>query len=171
MLTAMVGFHGKQVGNPSPEPGERIMKFDFKQNRKWALAGAILGVMVLALPLMGKPGKGPGPGMGQGPCMQEMKEVCPDAQTMLEKHKCMMENKDEFSQACQDRMKAMHEKMEKMHEACTSDREKFCEGVKPGQGRMMQCLKSHKDELSQECKDALPPGFFDRNGPPSTDEQ
>jgi hypothetical protein len=30
--------------------------------------------------------------------------------------------------------------------------EKFCKGVKPGQGAIMQCLKQHEAELSAECK-------------------
>ncbi len=128
-----------------------------------------LGALAFAMPVSSKPGQGPG--KGQGPCMKEMQTVCPNATTMMERHQCMMENKDKFSQACQDRMNAMHSKMQEMHEACTPDREKFCEGVKPGQGRMMQCLRTHKDELSQACKDALPPGFFDRNGPPVEEEE
>ncbi len=127
-----------------------------------------LGLLAFVIPVSGKPGQGPG--KGRGPCMQEIQKVCPNATTMLERHQCMMENKDKFSQACQDRMQEMHGKMKEMHEACTPDREKFCEGVKPGQGRMMQCLRAHKDELSQACKDALPPGFFDRPGQPTTED-
>jgi hypothetical protein len=36
---------------------------------------------------------------------------------------------------------------------CTADREKFCQGVSPGKGRIIRCLKEHASELSQECKD------------------
>lgn len=32
------------------------------------------------------------------------------------------------------------------------DREKFCKDVQRGEGRLMHCLKEHKDELSEGCK-------------------
>ena len=31
----------------------------------------------------------------------------------------------------------------------------LCPGVAPGHGRMMDCLKTHKDQLSQECVMAI----------------
>jgi hypothetical protein len=44
--------------------------------------------------------------------------------------------------------------------ACTADAKKFCAGVQPGGGRVVACLKEHKDELSDQCKKAagLPVG-------------
>jgi hypothetical protein len=38
---------------------------------------------------------------------------------------------------------------------CRADVEKFCKGVKPGQGRMWACLKSNENALSQACKDHM----------------
>ena len=38
--------------------------------------------------------------------------------------------------------------------ACTADAKKFCAGVQPGGGRVVACLKEHKDELSDRCKKA-----------------
>ena len=35
---------------------------------------------------------------------------------------------------------------------CRADVEKLCPGVKPGGGRIIQCLKAHKDEVSDACK-------------------
>ena len=44
--------------------------------------------------------------------------------------------------------------------ACAADAKKFCSGVQPGGGRVVACLKEHKDELSDGCKKAagLPVG-------------
>ena len=38
--------------------------------------------------------------------------------------------------------------------ACGADAQKFCSGVQPGGGRVVNCLKEHKDELSDKCKQA-----------------
>ena len=38
--------------------------------------------------------------------------------------------------------------------ACTEDAQKLCGGVQPGGGRIVACLKQHKDELSDRCKQA-----------------
>jgi hypothetical protein len=39
--------------------------------------------------------------------------------------------------------------------ACKPDVLKFCKDVKPGQGRVWACLKSHENELGQACKDHM----------------
>ncbi len=38
--------------------------------------------------------------------------------------------------------------------ACAADAQKFCAGVQPGGGRIVACLKEHKDSLSDQCKQA-----------------
>ena len=41
---------------------------------------------------------------------------------------------------------------------CKADREKFCPGMKPGDGKYGPCMKQHEAELSPECTD------FRKNG-------
>lgn len=36
--------------------------------------------------------------------------------------------------------------------ACAADREKFCAGVKPGEGRLRDCLQKNLKNLSEGCK-------------------
>src|ERR1700692_1733782 len=38
--------------------------------------------------------------------------------------------------------------------ACAEDAQKLCPGVQPGGGRIVACLKEHKDSLSDRCKQA-----------------
>ncbi len=38
--------------------------------------------------------------------------------------------------------------------ACAGDAQKLCAGVQPGGGRIVACLKEHKDSLSDRCKQA-----------------
>jgi hypothetical protein len=39
--------------------------------------------------------------------------------------------------------------------ACKADFEKFCKDVKPGQGRIVKCMKEHEAELSLACIDQI----------------
>jgi len=45
--------------------------------------------------------------------------------------------------------------MSALRSACKEDVRKFCPGVKPGGGRIKECMVAHKDELSSTCHDAL----------------
>ena len=36
--------------------------------------------------------------------------------------------------------------------ACGADVRKFCQGIKPGGGRLFACLAKQKDQLSDACK-------------------
>ena len=38
---------------------------------------------------------------------------------------------------------------------CRDDIQRFCKGVKPGDGRIMICLEKHDSQLSKVCKTAL----------------
>lgn len=38
---------------------------------------------------------------------------------------------------------------------CKADIERLCAGVQPGGGRLLQCLKSHKEEMSVGCAQGL----------------
>jgi len=39
--------------------------------------------------------------------------------------------------------------------ACAADVQKLCPGVQPGGGRILACLKQHKDQVSDGCKSAV----------------
>ena len=51
--------------------------------------------------------------------------------------------------------------------ACGDDAQKFCAGVQPGGGRIIECLKAHKNELSDRCRQAAAQaaGQSDNAGP------
>jgi hypothetical protein len=40
---------------------------------------------------------------------------------------------------------------EKIKQACGDDVKRFCEGVTPGEGRIVQCLEEHAKDLSPDC--------------------
>ena len=39
--------------------------------------------------------------------------------------------------------------------ACEADVKQFCADVKPGKGAIADCMKSHKDDLSDGCQEAM----------------
>ena len=39
--------------------------------------------------------------------------------------------------------------------ACKADFEKLCAGVQPGGGRIRECMKAHRDQISDACKTAI----------------
>jgi hypothetical protein len=48
-----------------------------------------------------------------------------------------------------------HGDFAKTREACKADVQRFCKDEKPGGGRIRDCLKAHRDELSDGCKTAI----------------
>jgi hypothetical protein len=41
-----------------------------------------------------------------------------------------------------------------LRSGCTQDAQRLCAGIQPGGGRMLACLRDHKDSLSDQCKQA-----------------
>jgi hypothetical protein len=50
---------------------------------------------------------------------------------------------------------AQQKTMQALRAACETDVQKLCAGVQPGGGRIVECLKQHKDEVSDGCKQAI----------------
>ncbi|SRR5260221_3501879 len=89
---------------------------------------------------------------GDGPCAADAKKFCgnvePGGGRIV---KCMKSHQAELSPACQSEMKRAEERMEQVKEECSADAKKFCQGIKPGGGRILSCLKSHQSELAPAC--------------------
>lgn len=90
---------------------------------------------------------------GDGPCAADREKFCGkiekgDGRVM----KCMMEHKDQLSAECKAQHEKMKEHMKDVKEACHDDVEKFCGTVEHGKGRVMKCMREHKEELSAGCK-------------------
>ena len=71
---------------------------------------------------------------------------------------CLKSHEAELSQPCINQIAAKKEKMKEFRAACKEDARKFCKGIKPGRGRVVSCLRSHEQELSDACR-----AFFQKN--------
>ena len=88
-----------------------------------------------------------------GPCRADIEKFChnvkPGGGRIVQ---CLKVHKEELSPACKKRGKKLRAGGKRAHAACKADIEKFCHNVKPGGGRIIQCLKTHQAELSPACK-------------------
>ncbi len=90
---------------------------------------------------------------GRGPCEKDRETLCKGVEHGEGRiAKCMMDNKDKLSAECKAHHEKMKEQMKDVKEVCHDDVEKLCADVKPGGGRIMKCMKEHKDVVSAACK-------------------
>jgi hypothetical protein len=91
-------------------------------------------------------------GKASGPCAEDAKKFCGDEKPGGGRiARCMKRHESELSSACQDQMKKAEQRIEQVKEECNADAKKFCKGIRPGQGRILACLKSHQSELAPAC--------------------
>ncbi len=87
-----------------------------------------------------------------GPCKDDIEKFCKDVKPgqgrMLE---CMREHENRLSQSCKDHIAEAGEKALGFAKACKGDINKFCQDIKPGRGRIINCLRQHESELSVDC--------------------
>lgn len=69
--------------------------------------------------------------------------------------RCLREKESELSPACRDFERKRRAEFPEADDACRGDIKRFCAGIKPGQGRIAACLKSHRAELSPACREDL----------------
>ena len=93
---------------------------------------------------------------GRKPCAEDAARLCKDMQKGEGRiANCLREHKDELSPACKNNIAKAKKEGKGMKEACHEDAKNLCKDVKPGEGRIVQCLKQHEGELSQACKEQM----------------
>ena len=87
------------------------------------------------------------------PCADELEKFCKDVQPgrgML--LACLSEHQGELSPVCRDKVGAALTKLEKAKQDCSGDIATYCSGVKPGGGRLLDCLNKQPDKLIPACR-------------------
>jgi hypothetical protein len=97
---------------------------------------------------------------GQGACRADAQKLCKDVEPGQGRvAQCLKEHESQVSSECKAHMDKMHEamqaRMQAFNEACQADVEKHCQGVQPGQGRVVACLRKNESSLSASCKEQM----------------
>jgi hypothetical protein len=92
-----------------------------------------------------------------GPCREDVQKFCKDVKPGGGRIvKCLKQHENDLSAACKSHGEEMRSEFKKEFQeaqaACKGDVDKLCKDVKPGEGRIMKCLKEHENDLSAECK-------------------
>jgi hypothetical protein len=100
---------------------------------------------------------------GDWPCKDDAATLCKDVKPGEGRIiKCLKQREAELSGSCRASMTKKKEEFGRKHPqaaktmaACEADKEKFCQDVKPGEGRIVDCMKSHAGELSPGCREMM----------------
>jgi len=65
---------------------------------------------------------------------------------------CLNENRESLSKECLAKVDKALVKIEEARKTCGADISKFCAEVKPGEGRVLNCLNAKKSELAPDCR-------------------
>lgn len=89
-----------------------------------------------------------------GACQEDREKLCAGIEPGEGRiARCMHDNLERVSPACKEQMTAMKAHMAEAREACQDDVQTLCDGIKPGRGAVMKCLKANKEKLSAACKE------------------
>ena len=96
-------------------------------------------------------------------CKQELETYCKDV-TPGEGRvlACLYAREDKLSSRCEYALYDAAAQLERAVTAltylaneCREDLKTFCSGVKPGEGRLLQCIDKNKEKISSRCKQAI----------------
>ena len=102
---------------------------------------------------------------GNRPCADDITKFCKDVKPGGGRIiACLNEHQKDLSASCKDKIAEYRKNSQNsmngtnMKKVCQGDVTQFCKDVKPGGGRIIECLKEHSAELSRECKESLQHG-------------
>ena len=90
------------------------------------------------------------------PCVEDAEKLCKGIQAGQGRlAQCLKEHSNQLSPACKANIAEAKEKIQDFTQACKDDMTKHCNGIKPGGGKILQCLKQHEAELTPQCKEKM----------------
>lgn len=67
---------------------------------------------------------------------------------------CLLDHQQEIPDVCYDALKQSMEN-HRGFAVCKKNAVRYCRGVQPGGGRILQCLVDHRNDISDTCYDQL----------------
>jgi hypothetical protein len=101
-------------------------------------------------------------------CRQDVEQLCAGVQRGGGRiMQCLRDQADKVSNGCKEAMqaaRAANQELVKVRQACGQDVKQLCPAVQPGGRRIMECLRTNADKVSNGCKDALQAARAARQG-------
>ncbi|BCA57012.1 putative Exported protein [Nitrospira sp. KM1] len=95
-------------------------------------------------------------------CAAEIEQLCPDSTDGTSRTRCLERRAKKLDSSCQaqlqERFVKWKDERTRMFAACDMDIKRFCRLVRPGEGRVLQCLQDHTQDVSDRCYGTLPKG-------------
>ena len=94
-------------------------------------------------------------------CEAEVQQYCPDSLEGENRRRCVVQRLKRLDAPCQQIVQqrlVRWREAESYKHACIEDMKRVCSAVQPGDGRLLQCLQEHEQDLSEVCYQSLPKG-------------
>jgi hypothetical protein len=94
-------------------------------------------------------------------CEAEVQQYCPDSLSGEDRRRCVVQRIKRLDPPCQQIVRqrlVRWTETEGYRLTCADDVKRVCLTVQPGEGRILQCLQAHEQELSEGCYQSLPKG-------------
>jgi hypothetical protein len=86
-------------------------------------------------------------------CAEDIEKYCKDVKPCEGRLiDCLKEHESKLSDECKAKIGELTKRLGGMQQDCSADISKFCRDVKPGKGRILECLRGHSGELSAPCR-------------------
>ncbi|MBI3355430.1 MAG: hypothetical protein HY038_01405 [Nitrospirae bacterium] len=96
-------------------------------------------------------------------CEAEVQQFCPDSLTGEDRRRCVAQRMKRLPLPCQQIVRqrmVRWKEAEGYKAACAEDVKRVCQGVEPGDGRILQCLQERAQDISEGCYQRLPKGHL-----------
>jgi hypothetical protein len=97
-----------------------------------------------------------GPAAAEGPCVADARRLCPDVPVGEGRIlACFRARWYDVSSACQRVVQDVENRARQINVACSPAVWQYCQGIAPGQGRLLTCVAARWNDLSSTCRDAV----------------
>src|SRR5262249_3484943 len=110
--------------------------------RRYMAGAAVAGGLVLGTAAWADP-----------PCLADIQKLCANVPGSADQiQACLKSHEADLSKGCKAHVGELRKVAGQLAATCVWDIERFCGDTRPGGGKIAECLKEHRDDLSPNCK-------------------